>query len=396
MTQDRDQGSDPRPEGNGASNGPTTLRERVRSLRLSGGEAPTPRRAWIPWVVTGVALSLAVLFGFYAYRVAPAKTPPPPADADAAEANGNVSLESKGYVIAAHQFRLSPQSGGEIVWLDPDFKEGELYHKGEVLAVVDPEVYIARRRAAQALLDDAEINLRNLQEGGRPEEIEGARRQVESARASLKLQLDKYDIEQKAGRASTEEEKINTRNDIEKARADLAVAERAVQALENRTVSEIGQGKARIAKAQFDLAEAKKNLDNCVIRAPVDGTVLSKNAELGAYVSPLAYGAAGYLCEMANLSDLEVELDIQERDIARVWAGQVCRIMPEAYQRDDYFLKTHGKDGYRGVVSRVMPQANRAKGAITVRVKVELAAGETPGSYLRPDMGVLVSFLKKG
>ena len=129
------------------------------------------------------------------------------------------------------------------------------------------------------------------------------------------------------------------------------------------------------------------------MRSPVNGTVLSKNAELGAYVSPLAIGAAGYLCEMADLRDLEIEVDVQERDISRIRPGQRCRIVPEAGRTDPAFQKAH-PDGYAGVVSRRMPVANRAKGAVTVRIKVEIPEGEKSGEYLLPDMGVLASFLK--
>jgi HlyD family secretion protein len=388
-------------------NGPPSLGERVRSLRLKTGGA-RPRSAWVPWIITAVSLAVAALAFAYGYRRTPTvvtqaegdTSSGPVTSAQTAAAGGTVVLESRGYVIAAHQFKLSPQTGGEIIWLDPDFKEGELYKKGEILAVVDPQVYIARVRAAEALLTDAEISLENLQgrwfsRRGRAAEIEQARRQVEVAAATLRLQRDQLDFVTNAKQGATEEEKRKMTNETFKAQADLTVADWALSALERRTQTEIGQARARIAKTSYDLAEARKNLENCVIRAPVNGMVLTKNAELGAYVSPLAFGAAGYLCEMADLSDLEIELDVQERDIPRVQAGQPCRIMLEAYQRDTDFANSH-PGGYDGVVSRLMPQANRAKGAITVRVKVKLPEGEKPGSYLRPDMGALVAFMKKG
>ena len=67
--------------------------------------------------------------------------------------------------------------------------------------------------------------------------------------------------------------------------------------------------------------------------------------------------------------------------------------MPESGQRDEEFLKVHPQ-GYTGVVSRRMPVANRAKGAITVRVKIEIPETEKSGESLSPDMGMLVQFLK--
>src|SRR5262249_49951469 len=76
-------------------------------------------------------------------------------------------------------------------------------------------------------------------------------------------------------------------------------------------------GEAQLGQARADLAEADIRLQHCTVRAPADGTVLSKNVEVGSFVNPLAFGPAAHICEMADLSDLEIEVDIQERDIAR-------------------------------------------------------------------------------
>src|SRR5262249_5113298 len=105
-------------------------------------------------------------------------------------------------------------------------------------------------------------------------------------------------------------------------------------------------------------------------------------------------GLPGHIAEMADLSDLVIEVNVQERDLVLVAEGQPCRVMPEAFERDADFRKGH-PDGYDGVVSRVLPQADRARAALTVRVKVKLPPDEPPGKYLRPDMGAVVSFLKK-
>jgi HlyD family secretion protein len=95
---------------------------------------------------------------------------------------------------------------------------------------------------------------------------------------------------------------------------------------------------------------------------------------------------------MADLSDLEVDLTIQERDIANIVVGQKCTVVPEAFQNNKAFRARH-PTGYDGEVSRLMPIADRAKGAIPVRVKV-VVPREEEGVYLKPDMGVIVSFKK--
>ncbi len=351
---------------------------------------------------------MAAVFGWRAYRLGPADAASPSesprgstaqaatssAAAPASANPGDVVLDAKGYVIAAHQIQLSPQVGGEIIWLDPNFKEGAVYKKGDRLAEVDPVIYAARVKSARATLQAAEINLREVETGSALKEIASAKAQLKNLAA--KLELSRVDERNKRlagiGTSRDELEKATVQLKADQAALDVQqeVLGRLEVALEERRLV----AKAQVLQAQGNLEEAEKQLKNCTIVAPTTGIVLTKKAELGGYVNPLAFGnVAGYLCEMADLRDLEVELDIQERDISRVKPGQRCRIVPEAGQNDDEFRKTH-PDGYAGVVSRRMPVANRSKGAVTVRVKVEIPERERSGEYLLPDMGVLVSFLK--
>jgi multidrug resistance efflux pump len=154
--------------------------------------------------------------------------------------------------------------------------------------------------------------------------------------------------------------------------------------LEGPRPEKIDAAWADVLQASADMAKNKWRLENCAIRAPVSGTILIKHAELGNLVNPVALQGSFSLCDMADLSDLEVDLNIEERDVAKVFKGQVCRVRPEAYP----------ERVYEGVVSRLMPQADRAKSAIPVRVKVQVAKDEE-GVYLKPEMGVVVSFQKK-
>src|SRR5262249_47369072 len=106
-------------------------------------------------------------------------------------------------------------------------------------------------------------------------------------------------------------------------------------------------------------------------------------------------GISASLCDMADLKTLEIDLSVQERDIANVKERQRCAIMPDAYKDDKEFLGKH-PGGYRGYVSRLMPTADRAKGAVPVRVRVEKGeiSDEEEGKYLRPDLSATVSFLR--
>jgi HlyD family secretion protein len=144
----------------------------------------------------------------------------------------------------------------------------------------------------------------------------------------------------------------------------------------------IEMAKADVSSSEADLMKAEWRLGNCTIRAPISGTILRKNAEEGNIVNPIAFNGSFSLCEMADLSDLEVELDIQERDISLLSVGQKCRVRAEAWP----------DRVYEGVVDRLLPIANRSKGAVPVRVKLTIPADEE-GVYLKPEMGAIVTFL---
>jgi HlyD family secretion protein len=147
----------------------------------------------------------------------------------------------------------------------------------------------------------------------------------------------------------------------------------------------IDLARAEVQQARAHLKKAKWRLDNCSIRAPIAGTVLRKNAEEGNIVNPIAFNGSYSLCELADLSDLEVELCVQEREISRVFYDQHCKIRTDAFP----------KRMYDGTVSRLMPVADRAKGTITIRVKVTVPPDEG-GVYLKPEMGAIVSFMSSG
>src|SRR5262249_54218544 len=98
-------------------------------------------------------------------------------------------------------------------------------------------------------------------------------------------------------------ELAHERENVRAAEAEIALAEETRK--EKRQLAE-----ARLVQARADLDEAEIRLRHCTIRAPADGTILTKNAELGAYLSPQAFRGAGYVCEMADLSDLEMEVHL--------------------------------------------------------------------------------------
>lgn len=372
----------------GAESAPgDALDDRVRALRLP--DFPESRFSYRGLAAVVVAL-LLVGGAAVAWRRAPhsgnevSESPPAEqtAPAPAAPAAAGLVLESRGYIIPARQILVSPKVSGMVEKLT--FIEGQRVKRDDVLAVLETTDYAADVDRATAALEAARQRLVELQRGFRPEEIEQVRAELaESEAQSSQLEAD-Y-------RRATE---LRRQNVMSQEQFDSA--ESAARAIQRRVLrlqlavklaeegprrERIDAAAADVRQAEAELAKARWRLGNCTIRAPISGTILKKNAEEGNVVNPIAFNGSFSLCEMADLADLEVELMIQERDVSRVWKGQQCKIRADAWPSRLYV----------GEVSRLMPIADRAKGAIPVRVKVRVPAAEE-GVYLKPEMAVLVSF----
>jgi HlyD family secretion protein len=378
-----------------------SLSQRVQSLRLpqdAAGGSTGGRLAWV------LCLLLAGSTGVLGYLLFVERTQPPAkpepvkaaspvktavvsatAPAPAAAAPGSFALEAKGYLIPAHQILVSPKVGGMVVKLR--IIESQRVKKGEVLAELEDTEYRADRDRAKAILESARQNLTELERGFRPEEIAQTRAELAEARAQLvQLEADYHRA------AELLAKRVLSKEQYDEALSKYQAMEQRVRRLElavklaeqGPRVERIAVARAQVGQAEAELVKAQWRLDNCIIRAPVSGMILKKNAEEGSLVNPIANQGFFSLCEMADLSDLEVELMIQERDLGKIFQGQACKVRAEAFP----------DRVYAGVLSRLMPTADRGKGAVPVRVKVKVPA-EEEGVYLKPDMGAIVSFLNK-
>jgi len=226
-----------------------------------------------------------------------------------------------------------------------------------------------------------------LEQGFRPEEIEQAKAEL----AESQVQLVQLEADFKR---ATEllEKRVLSQEQYDLAMSRYKAMGRRVRRLElalelaeeGPRIERINVARAQVQQFEAELAKAQWRLNNCIIRAPISGTILKKNAEEGNLVNPIALQGNFSLCEMADLSDIEVELNILEREISKIFERQKCRVRSDAYP--DVV--------YEGYVSRQMPTAERGKAAIPIRVKVKVPADEE-GKYLKPDMGALVSFLNE-
>ena len=386
-----------------------SLGDRVRSLRLPQEPAPGlfARKAfWAALVLMGAAAA-AVGWRLMPFlertagepvaaapsaseTVAAASAPPSSGAAGASTPapiapSGDVTLQSTGYVVPAHQLLISPKVSGMVVALN--FEEGMRVEKGHVLAELESVDYEADVARAKAMLESSKQKLLELTRGFRPEEIAASTAEL----AEVETQRDQLYSEWKRNLGLRANKTVTEREYEQSESSYKAMDRRAARLANNLKLMQIGPrveridvARAEVQQAEADLAKAEWRLSNCTITAPISGTILKKNAEIGNVVNPIAFNGSFSLCEMADLSDLEVDLSIQERnDLARVHKGQKCKVRAEAFP----------DRVYDGVVSRLMPIADRAKGAVPVRVKVSVPP-EEEGVYLKPEMSAVVSFLK--
>lgn len=378
-----------------------TMRDRVAMLRLpaqADAMQAGSRVSWLPWSLT-LLLAFSSLSLFVrslgmtsanqprqiASPTTMAATGPAAPLPAAAPIPGAVALESKGYIIPAHQIQVSPvEVSGRIEVLN--IEEGKRFKKGDVLAVLDTSSYAAEYLEAQANLATAKAKLDELKNGFRPEEIDQAIAELKEAEETLKQVKLRYERNQHIGSSALSADELEQSqyaytSQVQKVKRLQKVFELIKLGPRQERIT---VGEAEVNQSEARLRRAKWRLDNCTIRAPVDGTILKKTAELGNLASPLSFNAISQsICDMADLSDLEVELEIPERDIARVILRMPCKVSTDAYP--DRF--------YSGVVDRLMPIALQNKAAVQVRVKLTVPK-EEEGIYLKPGMNARVAFLQ--
>jgi len=347
---------------------------------------------WLPWVLCTLLAGTTAAFGYLAFDRSKADdaaaVPVPGTDGDGLKtrsaplpAEGGIVLESKGHITPARQILLSPKVSGMLVELP--IEEGQRVKQGDVVARLETDEYQADFDRAQAALAAA-THRRDELEHYRPEEVGQARAELAEAQAQLEQLQDDWSRDQQLYKKS-----LISRQEYESSQSQLHAMQRRVERLKlAHQLMEAGPrverkqaAEADVQLAEAELAKARWRLDNCTIRAPVSGTILQKNAEKGNIVNAMAMNGSFSLCEMADLADLEVELLIAERDIAKVFQGQRCKVCAEAYQ----------DRAYEGWVDRIMPIADRGRAAVPVRVKIRVPR-EEEGVYLKPEMGAIVTF----
>jgi RND family efflux transporter MFP subunit len=258
---------------------------------------------------------------------------------------GATTVTANGYVVARTRASVSAKLPGRIAELT--VSEGSTIRRGQVIARLENADYQAQAAQAEAALSTARAEL-------------------------LEARAERDVLRREAARLRTM-----------RAESPQLVAEQEYDAAESRAAQAAARSQAaeaRIGAAAANLRFARANLENTVIRAPFSGTVLRKEAEVGEVVAPSVGGGLtrGAVVTMADLTTLEVEVDVNEAYIARVRGGQPAKITLDAYP----------DTSFRGAVRQVVPTADRQRA--TVQVKVSIVDRDP---RILPEMGARVDLL---
>ncbi len=373
-----------------------TKHEDLQSLRIdrsqrgdSGGEPPAWARRYI---LVGIALVALLGIITLAYRLFASDVPEVEAVRATAETSGNDAggtiLSATGYIVAHHTINVNSKVTGRLAWIGVE--KGDKVKEGQVLVRLEDQEFRASYDQARGALENARAYLSELQHGSRPEEVQQAQHNLDEARATLandKLTLDRTKELATGG--------VVSRQVLDDATAKFESDQQRVNSLEKAfqlskigpRAEEITRAEGAVTQAQGALDYAKAQLDATVIRAPVTGTILDRTAEKGelvtsGFASTAAGGPQGSVVSLADLNDLQVELDIAQADFARLGPAQKAKVTTDAYPDKEY----------DGVIAQISPEANRQKATVQVKVQVQ-NPDKYPEVQLRPEMNATVKFL---
>jgi RND family efflux transporter MFP subunit len=253
-------------------------------------------------------------------------------------------LTASGYVVAQRKAAVASKGTGRLEYLG--VIEGDRVKKGVMIGRLESS-------DVEAALGQAKANLALARAG-----YESAMAEKEDAASNFERQKALFDM-QSISRA--EYDAANARN--------------------RRAIAAIASADANIQFAIANVRAAEVGVENTYIRAPFDGVVLTKNANVGEVISPFgaAAGSRGAIVTVADMYSLEVEADVSESNIEKIKENLPCEITLDAYP----------ERRYPGKVSKIVPTADRAKATVLTKVRFD-----DLDERVLPEMRAKVSFLK--
>ncbi len=333
-------------------------------------------------IVLAVLLA-AILFGIFTFRK-PAVAATVQVIHPRVESSGQTAvLVATGYVVAHHKIQVGSKISGRVAWIGVE--KGDHVRRDQAVVRLEDSEYRAQYEQARSAYDSAVARLNELERGSRPEEVERAKADVDRAQADMstsEAQLKRTEGLVKEGVASPQS-LDDARGRYDSARANLASLTKTYELARQGTRKEqIDGARAEVARSKAAVDYAKTILDATEIRVPSDGTILERNVERGEMVTTSFVGDRGaksFVVTLADLNDIQVELDINQNDFNRIGSDQPCTVVTDAFPDRVYQCK----------VDEIAPEANRQKATVQVKVKFT-----EPDGYIRPEMNAKVTFLE--
>jgi len=376
------------------------MEKNLDALRIDRSKkASSDRRRGVSWLVSGALLVIGLLLGFFlggyfktdqaasdsegAAGSKPAQQASEPTAQTGSDGGGATTLIASGYIVAHHKIEVGSKVMGKVAWIGVE--KGDPVKRGQLLVRLDDREYRAQVEQAEAAVRAAEAALKELEAGNRPEEIQRTEAELLRLRADLenaRLELRRVESLLKSG-AVSQQQVDNARSRADMAEAAVRVAERSHDLMKlGPRQEQIALARAEVERNRAAQRYAETLLDATRITAPSDGTVLERLVEMGEMVTTSfagEMGAKSAVVSLADLNDLQVELDISQSDFNRIARDQACVMTPEAYPDRKYKCE----------IAEISPEANRQKATIQVKVQVL-----EPDEYLRPEMTARVTFSK--
>jgi len=380
----------------------------LNELKIERKKPAASRRRGSPWPLR-IAAIVALLFALWLFgpsvsawtdrmRLPEVKVlvVRAPAAAAAAAITGTAA---NGYVIAARRAALSSDVPGRIV--EMLVQEGSVMKRGDVVARLYRDEFAAALARADAEVQVAESGV--VRSKASVLAARADEQQSNDAVTSQQQLLAEAEAQSRFAQAELQRAKdllqqgIGSPRDVERSQSEGSMAEARVRSLEavlRRTEQartsaklrvEVAEAEQQVATAQLAAAtaaqmQAKATLDKTDVKAPFDGVVVLKDAEVGEVVSPNVQGgsnARGAVCTMVDFDSLEVQANVPETALKAVQLGAPA----------DVFLDAFPDRAMKGRVDRIWPTADRQKATVEVRVKLLERRDE-----LRPEMGVRIVF----
>jgi RND family efflux transporter MFP subunit len=327
---------------------PISARPDLGSLRIHDGQrSKSGMGKRILYAAIPVLLFAGIVVAAFAFRNQKAVVEV--AAASRADVAGpQTALNASGYITPRRRATIAAKITGRVAGVF--FDEGTRVKEGQLLATLDDsdvkralDSAKADRETAHAAIADYEVQLRNSQ-----------------------ILLRRAEQLQKAG-VQTQEALDNATTAVDSLKAKIELAKQQVAGSESR------------------IAVAQQAVDNCTIRAPFAGVVVSKDAQVGEMVSPVSAGGGFTRTGIATIVDMhsnEIEVDVNESYIAKVTSGQEVTAT----------LDAHPDKPFPAKVRTIIPTADRQKATVKVRISIP---NLEKYDFILPDMGVKVAFLQE-